>query len=118
MTATPAKRLKGHPTRTTAASQLVKAVQGGLIDQSQVSEIADSLQQTPISSVTTTTTESGSNATSSATPTVGRRSKRLKKRSAVVVENDMLVAEKVLTTALTAASRAVKHRRLKFHQEE
>jgi hypothetical protein len=85
------------------SSQLVKAVNGGFVDSSQVSEFAGSLYQSPMSSDTAATTEPDSKVTSPATQTVGRRSTWAKKRSAAVVENDMLMAEKVLAIALTAA---------------
>jgi len=117
MTAPPTKRLRRHPPRMTASSPLVKAVDGGFIDPSQVSEIADSLHQSPTPLNTTAAIEPGSKDVSAPTQSIVRRSTRAKKRSAALVGNDMLMAEKALTTTLAVANRAAKHRRLVFHRE-
>jgi hypothetical protein len=116
MTAPPTKKPRYHPPRMAASSQLVRAVNGSLIDSSQVSELANSLHQSSIPPNTTATTEPTSNVTSSAVKTIVRCSTRMKKRSAVLVENELLMAEKALTTTLEVANRAAKHRRLVFHQ--
>jgi len=89
--------------------QLLKSADGKLVDSTQVLEIASTLEKpnTPaVRGVTQGTNASGA---------LKRRSIRVQKRSAAVLDNNQQLAEKILTTALSAAAKAAKDRRNAFH---